>query len=456
MVRPLFSVGNIHMLPPVGLDKKRIVVFGDDAASRRYENEARAWVAKPQDACSVAPLRVPEIHRTENIDTLKALFDSDAAIVLVSKRTERMRILDALGFSRGAQYDVAPLLTQIKLYVANRCNAACKMCDVGMASGTGIDQLRGDAQRELDIALVDRILHDPYVAHNEQPFLFVLGMVEPLLHPQIDVITEMIKARGHRAVLLTNGILLERKALGLVENGLDAILVSLDGPADLHDRIRGRTGAYRKAVAGIRRLKTLKPELPILVSCTISNLNQHALHAFLVGLDAEDIGIDEVRVQFMYFTSARMCAAHAGLMLEELSPTVSSVSDEVSLADMDIPTLVEQVRLARASRFRNIRELSIRPELEHPESLCQYFDEGGAKIPGYDRCYFPYNQLTIKTNGDAVFHSRCFDYTLGSIRDNNVSDVFYGSRASRFRQHLSEQDFCFPACTRCCGVMKER
>ena len=67
-------------------------------------------------------------------------------------------------------------------------------------------------------------------------------MTEPLLHPRIDEIVRMIAGRGHHVDLVTNGLLLAEKAAELAAAGIDTIHVSLDGPEEVHDRIRGSRG----------------------------------------------------------------------------------------------------------------------------------------------------------------------------------------------------------------------
>ena len=64
----------------------------------------------------------------------------------------------------------------------------------------------------------------------------------------------MIRESGHTARIMTNGYLLPEKAEGLIKAGLDYAQVSIDGPEEVHDSIRGVEGAYRHAIDGIRML----------------------------------------------------------------------------------------------------------------------------------------------------------------------------------------------------------
>ena len=75
---------------------------------------------------------------------------------------------------------------------------------------------------------------------------------EPFLYPDILPLIREVKARGLTCTVITNGGRLEPLARELVEAGIDSIAVSIDGPPDVHDRIRGRSDSFEKAAAGVR------------------------------------------------------------------------------------------------------------------------------------------------------------------------------------------------------------
>jgi MoaA/NifB/PqqE/SkfB family radical SAM enzyme len=54
----------------------------------------------------------------------------------------------------------------------------------------------------------------------------------------------------------TNGTLLNKNNVGDVAEVFDTVVVSLDGPKEFHDKIRGVLGTYEKAVEAINLLKT--------------------------------------------------------------------------------------------------------------------------------------------------------------------------------------------------------
>jgi MoaA/NifB/PqqE/SkfB family radical SAM enzyme len=72
---------------------------------------------------------------------------------------------------------------------------------------------------------------------------------EPLTRPDIGEIVDLVRARGIKVKLNTNGALVPRNIAKL--DGLDTLCLSLDGPEPVHDAIRGR-GSFGEVRAAAR------------------------------------------------------------------------------------------------------------------------------------------------------------------------------------------------------------
>jgi radical SAM protein with 4Fe4S-binding SPASM domain len=76
---------------------------------------------------------------------------------------------------------------------------------------------------------------------------------EPLMRNDLVKLAGYAVDKGMRAVISTNGTLISYdKALELQKIGLSYVGVSLDGLEEINDRFRGKKGAFRAAMAGIR------------------------------------------------------------------------------------------------------------------------------------------------------------------------------------------------------------
>ena len=82
-----------------------------------------------------------------------------------------------------------------------------------------------------------------------------MGLGEPLLHPRFLDMVRAVKQRGLRAEVTTNALLLdEAMAAGLLEVGLDQLVVSIDGAsAEAFGRVRSGASLER-VVENMRRL----------------------------------------------------------------------------------------------------------------------------------------------------------------------------------------------------------
>jgi len=95
---------------------------------------------------------------------------------------------------------------------------------------------------------------------------------EPLLRPDLDDLARRAIELGLRAVVSTNGTLLDRgRAETLRDIGLSYVGVSLDGMREANDRFRGVEGAFDAALAGIRNC--LDAGLKVGLRFTISRRN---------------------------------------------------------------------------------------------------------------------------------------------------------------------------------------
>ncbi len=98
---------------------------------------------------------------------------------------------------------------------------------------------------------------------------------EPLLREDIgNLIKKAKEITGAKVYLITNGLLLKKKAKILIESGIDYISVSLDGVEEINDKIRGIPGHFKKAIEGIKFLKKLSREKPLInIGTTLLKLN---------------------------------------------------------------------------------------------------------------------------------------------------------------------------------------
>lgn len=86
------------------------------------------------------------------------------------------------------------------------------------------------------------------------PF-FDLSGGEPLLRKDLSILAKKASSYGCLISMNTNGTLLKSSRASEIADTFDAVVISLDGPKKIHDKIRGVAGTYDKAIEAIKLLK---------------------------------------------------------------------------------------------------------------------------------------------------------------------------------------------------------
>jgi MoaA/NifB/PqqE/SkfB family radical SAM enzyme len=120
---------------------------------------------------------------------------------------------------------------------------------------------------------LEQPLHLLSYLHSIEVAAVELSGGEPLMHPQIDQILEMVCAEFDACSLLSNGILLREKHLEIMQGGQakTQVQISLDGPdAETVDRAVGVPGSFERILSSIRLLK--RYDMKFRVAMTISSV----------------------------------------------------------------------------------------------------------------------------------------------------------------------------------------
>lgn len=111
---------------------------------------------------------------------------------------------------------------------------------------------------------------------------------EPMVRKDLPELAGYAVNKGIRAVISTNGTLITpEKARILKDIGLSYVGVSLDGMEEIHDKFRGVTGAFKKAMEGIRNCQEVG--IKVGLRFTINKFNVDEIPAIFDLLEEKDI-----------------------------------------------------------------------------------------------------------------------------------------------------------------------
>ena len=335
------------------------------------------------------------------------------------------------------------LLTFMMTY---RCNLRCTMCWQWGEQGLFHELTKDHEIQQLDLATLRSVIDD---VAGEGTGVFLWGG-EPFLHRDLMPFVDYVKSKNLYCSINTNGTYLPREAERLVDLGVDAIMVSVDGPREIHDRIRGMNGSFQRIADGVAALRAArnghagKPE--IIVNTTISPGNQHVLLPTYDTVEA--MGADRMILSQLWFTTEQIGRANEAYFLEKFNAHAGSWRGFV----MDVSVL-DTDRIAGQMREMSLRksamELRFLPDL-HPGQVGDYYARPEEAF-GKTRCLVPWLEAEILPNGDVTPCSDRPDLIVGNVRKEHFQDIWNNDAYRAFRRAMRE-DGLFPYCSRCCGL----
>ena len=256
------------------------------------------------------------------------------------------------------------------------------------------------------------------------------------MHSHLWEMCEVLKQAGIGITILTTGLLLRRDASRLVQY-CDDVVVSLDGPPAVHDRIRNLPGAFDRLAAGVRAVKEADPAVSVSGRCTVQKEN----FRFLREIVTDAMGLDLDRISFL----AADVHSEAFNRPETWDQDRAS---EVALQIEDLPDLeaeLEALEREHGAEFEN-GYISESPE-KLRRRLLQYFRATHGLADFHPNvCNAPWVSTVIESDGTV---RPCFFHApIGNIRESCGLDAALNSpKAVEFRRNLNVQTN--PVCRRC-------
>jgi Fe-coproporphyrin III synthase len=296
------------------------------------------------------------------------------------------------------------------VHAHSSCNCRCIMCDIWKNRDTKVFGVR-ELEPQLDSI---RRLGVRWI---------VFSGGEPLMNAELFQVCSILRAEGIRLTLLSTGLLLKKHAAA-VASSFEDVIVSLDGPRLIHDKIRRVDGAFDLLYAGVIAVRIERPSMQITARTTVQKAN----HAHLVEIAeaAKQLSLNGISYLAVDIASP---AFNRPLFLpinrqDELSLTLS----ELTVLEKEIRTLTEIAQEEFAPGFI----------VESPEKLYRIVRHFRAHL-GLEPsvapiCNAPWVSAVIEADG-AV--RPCFFHpTIGNLKETTLENVVNGKKGRTFRQEL--------------------
>ncbi len=292
------------------------------------------------------------------------------------------------------------------------CNCKCVMCDIWKANANkqtlGEDELEPhlDNFRRLGVAWV------------------VLSGGEALMHPNLFALCKHLRALDARITLLSTGLLLPRFAEDVVQS-IDEVIVSLDGPPEVHDEIRRIPRAFDKLAAGVAALRALRSDYPVTARSVIQRRNAtHITETICAARDT--LGLD--RLSFL-------AADVSSSAFNRAEGWAQDQTDDVGLDPARIDEFEAALERALVDESEAFENGFVAESPQHMRRLVAYFRAaaGGGVFPPV-RCNAPWTSAVVEADGQV---RPCFFHpAYGKLSDGTIDQILNNDKAVTWRRQL--------------------
>jgi len=243
------------------------------------------------------------------------------------------------------------------------------------------------------------------------------------MHSDLSALARMLRREGIRTTLLTAGLIIERRAAQVAED-MDDVIVSLDGPREIHDRIRGVPDAYRRLERGVHALRAHRASIPIHGRCTVQRNNFNHLRAAVRAAH-------ELKLDSLSFLAADM----ASEAFNHSVPWSEGAVADVALDALDVDGLAREIEELMDECREEFESGFIRESPEKLRRIGLHFRAHLGQIPPVaPRCNAPWVSAVIEPDGTV---RPCFFHRpFGNIQDGALVDVLNSDAAVQFRSQL--------------------
>jgi radical SAM protein with 4Fe4S-binding SPASM domain len=322
---------------------------------------------------------------------------------------------------------LCPLPDQVMLEPTQRCNLNCGMCWRGSK-----EPVAPGAELPLESYL-------DFLAVNPGIRKVTLIGGEPFARADT---SELIRRLDERVgvVVCTNGTGLGPAEWSVLTScrRIQSVCISLDGPREVHEAIRGVPGCFDKTAATIQ---ALAPWIPVTVNCVLQDRNLDALVP-LVDLCAR-LGVRKLKLELeRLYTPERAQAAAAGAGITPAEAPDTSRARERGYSAVRLETLL-RAAMRHAARA-GIYAFPDPPYLLDNLAACW----GDRVRAGHPRCLCHNFRTAMLAPDGTLSHCLHIRRELGNITQAPLAALWNAEPAQRFRRQLLAGNLT-PLCENC-------
>ncbi|MCG7407267.1 radical SAM protein [Paenibacillus sp. ACRRX] len=376
-------------------------------------------------------------------------------------------LTEAIGLRDEALNDyvrnLTPEIKQLTLFPSEMCNYRCSFCHIWGETGWALKEPQRVIREQLDINVLKGFI-DQVTANNKKLGVIITGG-EPMLYKHLNELVEHLRSKKANIYLLTNGSLMKKQIPFIMKN-IVAMNISLDGPEEFHDSIRGK-GSFNTVCENVEMLiqekKRNNKMFPFInITMVLSKYNYKSTKNFMQALrdrfkDANIVLHDtktpwtkrrDMSVNFapLLFTSQERGLMYAEQMKEHLDCNVSPAWQGFVEEDIGIDTQLLKRDMEEIWRSEGV-------DSSQYIDIHEYFTDID-NVFGHTKCVAPWHELVVRRTGDVYPCVDFPDYKYGNIYEDTFQDMWEGERAVKFRNYMRNDNLL--VCNRCVRMFADK
>lgn len=301
-----------------------------------------------------------------------------------------------------------PVLANIE--ITTRCNLKCAYCARSVLKRQGSDMPKEMFSRVLDL-----------LPHAYR--ITIVGLGEPLLHPNIIDFVSEVSSRRRRAAIVTNAMFLDKSmSFELIKAGLNSIAFSIDGPTQ-ETAFEARPGSdINKIVANMKMFMEISKSTRPLSTAVFTAVSRKTIPHLeeLVDL-VKSLGVNVLMLTDLNFAQNRantLCENaddHTAMIVKK---AISSAFSK-KLPVLSVRGLEEFGMTGRYGKF-----LLLPPNQLYRRSLKRTW------------CYSPWQTVPVDVEGNITVCDCQPDKRIGNLLSRPFSGIWNGKAITEYRRQM--------------------
>jgi radical SAM protein with 4Fe4S-binding SPASM domain len=300
----------------------------------------------------------------------------------------------------------------LQIHITDRCNLSCQHC-------YNANHKAVDMDFELFKEAIDDFISLARIFRMNALILITGG--EPTIHKNFFQMLDYLDQKMDEGFpidvrILTNAISIDRIMAENISKSrsVSEIQVSIDGPKEIHDIIRG-SGNYEKTIRTIELLKEL--EINVAMSCVISKINYKYAKEIVHVAVQNNIRRLNISRFVPIMGEGEQNQIDKVLSIEQLKDTWDILYREASI-------LVENIVKGKSETYLNMQRCDMWHLADEEHAMAQWMipDSPRYLLQGL-RCMVGVNILALLPNGD-IYPCRRLPIKLGNLREDKLKSLW--------------------------------